>query len=294
VSERRLPSLRDPDTIRELIHKLREGIYITNAEGTILDANPAFLEMFGAASLGGLRAGSAAELLVDPAVREAEVAILHREGTVRDYELQIRRGDGELRTVLDTCSVLRQRETGEVFFLGMLVDITRHKQLEAQLRELSRRDPLTWTYNRHYLAELEHLYEADQNAWGAIVVDIDRFKDYNDLWGHEAGDQVLIKVSRFLLGRVRAEDAVIRFGGDEFLVLIPGEHAGSTGEVADRLAKSAGGSAPVPFSLGWAVREGGETVQQTIARADQQLIHVRVKERRGRQRRAGIHRPGHD
>ena len=66
-------------------------------------------------------------------------------------------------------------------------------------------------------------FDRRDTSWGVIVVDVDHFKDYNDSHGHQAGDEVLIKVSRFLMRHVRAEDPVVRIGGDEFLALLLSE-----------------------------------------------------------------------
>ncbi len=78
---------------------------------------------------------------------------------------------------------------------------------------------------------------------------------------------------------VRAEEAVVRFGGDEFVVLLRGRDAESTKLVADRLRIEALERAPVPFSLGWAMRDAGEPLLQLIDRADRSLMAVRVLKR---------------
>ncbi len=288
----RYRSLDDPVTSREFVRNLREGIYITSPEGELLDANPAMLEIFGVATLDELRNYSAQELLVDPRQRALEKEVLTTEGAVREFELQIKRPDGGVRTVLDTCSVFEDEATGETFYHGILVDITRRKELEERLREYSLRDPLTGCYNRRYLAlEQQRLDrhvppeggERNESTWGAIVVDIDYFKEYNDLHGHQAGDEVLVKVSRFLMRHVRAEDPVVRIGGDEFLALLLGARGNFTAEAAQRIRSVVQGEAPVPLSFGWALRDGAETLEQTIGRADRGLIRVRL-EQRGDQR----------
>jgi diguanylate cyclase (GGDEF)-like protein len=170
-------------------------------------------------------------------------------------------------------------ETGATRLYGILIDITHRKDLERKLQNLLIRDPLTGCYNRRYLEQLESQGDLKRAALGAIVVDIDNFKHYNDLYGHAAGDEVLIKVARFLTRHARAEDAVIRIGGDEFLVILVGESVESTMSVAERFADQAARSAPVPISLGWAIRERDETVEQTVYRADQGLIHIRLEGR---------------
>src|SRR3954463_12293650 len=89
----RYRSLGDPDSLREFAKNLGEGIYITTPDGRILDANPAFLETFGVASLAELSKMTAIELFMDPAQRELEMRLLERDGRVREFEFQVRRPD---------------------------------------------------------------------------------------------------------------------------------------------------------------------------------------------------------
>ncbi len=290
MSTKPFHSLEDHETLRQLIRNLREGIYITNSRGEILDANPACLEIFGIASLAELRTWRAQDLFWEPADRAREVEALARDGEIREFELRLRRPDGEERTVLDSSYAVNDPETGDVLYHGILVDITSRKQLEERLHELSVRDPLTGCYNRRYLSDLERSLGAMDASWGAIMVDVDNFKGYNDNFGHQVGDGVLVRVSRFLFQNARAMDAVVRMGGDEFLLLLLGEHAASAARVARRLMAAASGADLVPFSVGWATRRGEESLEATIDRADKKLMRVRVEERRlvgeRRQRRA--------
>jgi len=292
MDRRTMPSLTDPSTVTELVQRLREGIYVTNRAGDILDANPAFLDMFGADSLEELEEYSAEVLVVDPEVRRREREILERDGSVRDYELTLRRPDGETRTVLDTAYTVA-KDDDDAIYVGILIDITHRKNLERELVEQAVRDPLTGCFNRRFLRSLSDGIDDSDESWGAVVIDIDRFKRYNDEHGHQAGDEILVKTARFLMAEVRAEDVVIRFGGDEFvLVLREADHM-TTETISDRLRRLAPQSAPVPFSLGSAVRAGGESLEKTIGRADQNLIQVRF-EVRGRPSTRRRVNPGSD
>jgi diguanylate cyclase (GGDEF)-like protein len=116
--------------------------------------------------------------------------------------------------------------------------------------------------------------------WGCIYLDIDHFKQYNDKNGHAEGDSVLVKMARFLMRHVRAEEAVVRVGGDEFLVVLSDAGTEQTERVAARLRTAAVTSAPVPFSMGWAARAKREAFEDTMMRADRRLLAVRVDERR--------------
>jgi diguanylate cyclase (GGDEF)-like protein/PAS domain S-box-containing protein len=278
-------SLTDPKTLSELALRLKEGIYITTLDGEIIDANPAFLEMFGVESLEDLK-GSRTSDFVRPEVRAREMALLERDGSVRDIEFQLTRRDGEVRTVTDSAFLSVDPKTGDKYCHGILVDITQRKELQTQLLELSIRDPLTGCYNRRYLNTVTRQCEAQpKGEFGCIYLDIDHFKQYNDSNGHAEGDSVLVKMARFLMRHVRAEEAVVRVGGDEFLVVLCDSGEEQTENVAARLRAAAPTSAPVQFSMGWAARRNGESFEDTMIRADQRLLGVRVDERRDLQKR---------
>ena len=282
MDRRSVRSLDDPETLKLLIRSIGEGIYITDSKGRFLDANAALLEIFGMPSLKELQRYEVPQLLADPTRRKEELNILANEGSVREFELEIVRPDGLRRTVLDTTYQVRDPETEEVAYHGVLIDITRRKELEDRLREQLTRDALTGCYNRRFLFDLEQDFRAGgETRWGCIFIDIDHFKSYNDRHGHASGDQVLQRMARFLMREVRSDEPVIRLGGDEFLIVLAGENSTRTPAIAERLRQAAARSAPVAFSLGWAMREGEETFEQTIERADHVLINVRVLSRSG-------------
>ena len=281
MTSTRFRSLSDPESLREFAKNLREGIYISTRDGRILDANGAFLETFGVASIAELGEFGASSLYVDPACRNDELALLERDGSVREFEIELRRPDGEVRTVIDTCYLIYDPASGEGFIHGILVDITARKRLEATLLEMSTHDALTGALNRRHLAEIDQVLARDPaKACGCLFVDIDHFKFYNDRFGHIEGDEVLKRMARFLMRSVRIEEAVIRIGGDEFVVILQDCDATQTKLVADRLRAEALDRAPVPFSLGWATRASGEPLQRLLDRADRGMMQVRVVKRK--------------
>jgi diguanylate cyclase (GGDEF)-like protein/PAS domain S-box-containing protein len=263
------------------MENLREAFYITSARGVVVDANPAFLAMLGVRTMHDLRSYSLSDMIADPKRRMEELDILDKKGSVRDFEIEIVRPDGAVRTVLDSCYVCVDETAGETFYHGVLVDITDRKRQEDALREQSVRDPLTGCYNRRYLEQIEPELESAESPFGCIFIDIDHFKQYNDVHGHAMGDTTLVRMSRFLMRQVRAEEPVIRLGGDEFLLVLNPADEDAVEMVARRLQLAAIRTAPVPFSLGWSARRPGETVQDTVNRADQRLLSVRVMERSG-------------
>ena len=212
--------------------------------------------------------------------------MLLRDGAIREFELKIKRPNGEMRTVLDTAYACMDPTSGELLYHGILVDITLRKQLEEQLREQSVRDPLTGCFNRRYLQIYQEHGNVNAGSWGCIVVDIDDFKHYNDTYGHLAGDEALTSLTRFLFRHLRADASIVRMGGDEFLILLPGVDLIGTKQTANRIEAAAAQEGPTPFSMGYAARDGKEKLEKTINRADQNLYGVRsFMKTQGKERR---------
>lgn len=285
MAHNRLRMLDDPESLRGFVRNVRYGVFLSTADGEILDANPAFLRLLGAPSLEALEGRRLDEFLADPVTRRQALEDFGEPGMAREAEVEIRAASGPPKTALETAYLFRDAETGELLTHGIWIDITERKRLERLLTELTLRDPLTGCWNRRFLAERASLLEEKTDAaWGCVLLDVDHFKDYNDEHGHAAGDAVLQKLSRFLLRRTRAEERVIRLGGDEFLLLLEGANATTTERIADRLRLAAPNEDIAPFSLGFAAREAHESLDATIARADGRLLAVKAAERAPRRR----------
>ena len=107
----------------------------------------------------------------------------------------------------------------------------------AALEQQADRDYLTGLHNRRYLArELDrHAPAPDAGPFSLAVLDLDHFKEVNDRFGHEAGDQVLMRVAALLLGGVRGQDVVVRTGGEEFVLLMPQTDASAAEACCERV-----------------------------------------------------------
>ncbi len=152
------------------------------------------------------------------------------------------------------------------------------------LEEKTRRDGLTGVFNRAYLDEriAKEFAMANERGWPMVVmfVDLDHFKQVNDTYGHQAGDQVLQTTARALVDATRDEDVVARYGGEEFVVIAPGQGDETARVIADRLVtmcrqmkhKLAGGhEISVTTSVGVAVLNGQcefTTVEEILEAAD--------------------------
>lgn len=116
--------------------------------------------------------------------------------------------------------------------------VARHRALNVEIRELynlSIRDPLTGLFNRRYFDATCHVLLQSGVPAAALLVDLDDFKSVNDRWGHLAGDAVLRAVGEALASSLRSEDLAARFGGDEFVVVLPRARLADAERVAARI-----------------------------------------------------------
>ena len=148
--------------------------------------------------------------------------------------------------------------TGVLASLGVAQLRRRNRSLEvvnAQLDEASRRDALTGVFNRRHAAGQlgSRRAGAGDAPLGLVLIDIDHFKRINDLHGHAAGDTVLKAVARRLQAGLRDGDTVVRWGGEEFLLLLPGCAGRGLEQLAARLLAGLAGT-PVPLDEGVALR----------------------------------------
>ncbi len=142
--------------------------------------------------------------------------------------------------------------TAPVVYASKLLEITREQSL---------RDGLTGLYNRRflegYLDKQASLAQRKGFTMGFIMLDIDHFKKINDTYGHKAGDLILQQIAKVIERSVRSSDVVIRYGGEEFLILLPDVTPGSSTQVAEKIRKNVESQ---QFTI-----EGGKRVKVTVS-----------------------------
>ncbi len=204
------------------------------------------------------------------------------------HEFRVLTGDGE-RWLLGRAQ-LRRRSDGGVLLNTVLLDITEKKQLEAELAHAAHHDALTGILNRRFFEQ--NLQQAHAKAmrygqvYSVLLADIDNFKQVNDCFGHDVGDDVLRGVTFALSQRLRSSDCLARWGGEEFIILLPELNVAAAARVADLLRQTVSRlSVPpleqVTISVGVAEVRLDETAQQLVKRADEALYCAK---RNGRDR----------
>ena len=156
---------------------------------------------------------------------------------------------------------------------------------EATIATLSRIDPLTNVMNRRSIAnQLEQLHQQRKALYSVVLLDLDHFKHINDNYGHDMGDQVLIQVAECLAQHVREQDMIGRFGGEEFILLLPNTTTEQAQHVAERcriaLTELNFVYEQQPFSIsasfGISSSQNASEPQQLIRQADQALYAVKT------------------
>lgn len=152
-------------------------------------------------------------------------------------EYRIVRPDGTVRWVRSRAFLIRNAEGVPYRIAGISTDVTDRRLMEELLRTQATHDPLTLLYNRRYLEETleRELSRAERQEYpvGILLLDIDHFKQLNDSLGHLAGDRLLQRLGSYLRENVRGGDIACRYGGEEFVMILPE----TTAEVAARRAE---------------------------------------------------------
>jgi diguanylate cyclase (GGDEF)-like protein/PAS domain S-box-containing protein len=180
-------------------------------------------------------------------------------------------------------TLLRDGNGQPTHSLAQLLDITDRRRYEEKLRELADHDPLTGLLNRRsFEREMESHLERGRRygmEGAALVLDLDHFKYVNDSLGHNAGDELIVRVAHALDARLRETDLLARLGGDEFAVLLPKADAEAAHRVASDLVATVrkqgvhspdGGSSTMTASAGIALidEQDGLTGEDVMANAD--------------------------
>lgn len=218
----------DPVDYRTLVDNLAVVVFQADATGNWTFLNPAWSQLTGyAADAVAVRTLSDCVHPDDqPACRHFFQSLTEAPRQGRQVELRLLTSAGDVRWVEVFANPTVDANSLIVGSTGMLADITARKAAEARIERLAYQDPLTTLPNRTSVLErLDWALAAakrDRRRVAVLFMDLDGFKDINDTLGHGVGDALLTEVGGRLKGLLRGEDIVGRFGGDEFLVVLPG------------------------------------------------------------------------
>lgn len=230
-----------------LLDLTQDAIFVKDLEHRILFWNDAAERIYGWSALEAL--GHTLDELIAPDRSEidAALAVVRTQGEWSG-ELHVVDRAGAALVLESRWTFLRNRQGRPKGVLAVNTDVTERRATEVELirrlEDRATRDPLTGLPNRSLLdARLDEAMAASQRTQSPLAVlfiDLDFFKGINDGFGHLLGDKVLMEVARRLESTLRDRDTVARFGGDEFVVLLPDIDGAAAGEVAHRLLAAVG------------------------------------------------------
>lgn len=177
----------------------------------------------------------------------------------------------------------------ETIFMAKILSYSRlrfllkeNKRKTEELREISLRDPMTNLYNHRQieltLSELSEVYMTEGTVYSVLMLDIDYFKKINDTHGHKVGDEILISISNMLRDMIDGRGIIGRYGGEEFIVILPGVVEAEAFFLSEKIRRSIENMVfvdriKVTVSIG--IAEAGQHDRGIVERADQMLYHAK-------------------
>jgi len=174
---------------------------------------------------------------------------LLKQGKTWEGRIKNRKKDGSFYWVDATVSAIFDNKNEIIGYIAMRHDITdivllneELIKVQNKLKEQTIRDPLTNLYNRRYLQDIAqdliNIAKRDKTPLSIIILDIDKFKNINDSYGHAIGDDVIVLLSLILKKQTRLSDVVARIGGEEFIILLPNTNIDGALTIANLLRET--------------------------------------------------------
>ncbi len=271
-----------------------EGILLLDDQARVVDANPAFFQISGHQDVRDLLGQLPQPLRPGEQLPELQQQIWQALDEAGKWcgELMLRRRDGEPVPIWATLVRVQRSSSSPLQHLLVLTDISKIKQTEAQLLHQSLHDRLTGLPNaallRDRIDRQVGIAQRDHTSVAVLYIDLDGFRDVNDVAGHNAGDAVLKEASERFINVVRASDSVARVGADEFVVVLSGLVDEETAmRLGDRLIQSLDEPFLIDqhrFSVGASIGlalfpTDGQTVDELLRNAEAAMCRAKISAR---------------
>lgn len=274
-----------------VFHHMTDGVLVTDGHGRLVDSNPSARQLLEGTGKSFVRGGSVQKFLPVLFSGRHVVSELEVDGRVLNVRKNVFHGkSGKVRGVIYSFRDVTELKQTEA---ALREKLERIEELRNALKEESIRDPLTGLYNRRWLDEvLEHEIPRalrENRPLTFCIIDLDRFKRVNDDWGHDVGDRVLVALAKLLQDGSRKQDVAARFGGEEFVLVLPGLDPESAREVVGRLKGEfaaldfrPNGPGRLTFSAGLACVPGHASDREALFRMADRALYQAKDEGRDR------------
>ncbi|MFT9487342.1 MAG: HD domain-containing phosphohydrolase [Tepidibacillus sp.] len=192
--------------------------------------------------------------------------------------------DGRKIPIADSAAPIKD-EKGEIFGVVMVFrDVTQEKAWQEKILNLSYHDSLTGLHNRRFMEEqINGLEMSREMPLVVIMVDVNGLKLVNDAFGHEEGDKLLKKAAKIIKESCRKEDIIARWGGDEFLILLPNTTTEIAEQIIERIKNRglqvSSGKTQLSIAMGYAVKaKASENLEQVIKEAEEWMYRRKLME----------------
>ncbi len=265
----------------ELYMNSPEAIVQLDNQGVIVDVNPAFENLFGYSKKEAT--GELLDALIAPPNFKETYTKTAKVFRKAAKELLRRKKDGSILyvSVIESPLIFKNEQVGKYVIYR---DITEQRKAEERIAYLSFHDTLTGLYNRAFFEEeLKRLDTERQLPLSIIMGDINGLKLINDTFGHNQGDNLLIKTAHLLQGLYRKEDIIARWGGDEFIMLLPKTEKEVALKIAARiretcvLANEESKKMPLSIALGVASKNiSSDKIEEVLIEADELMYQDKL------------------
>lgn len=286
-----LDLLKSSGLLELVLEALPVGVWIVDKQGHIIYGNPEGKKIWAGSRYVGIEQYgeykgwwrstgqriAPEEWAAARAIRRGEVSL--------NEEIEIECFDGTHKIILNSGMPVRNPQGEVIGCVIVNMDITDRIRLQERLQSMADTDDLTRVHSRRRIYELLHEEVKRSNRYrrplAVILFDVDRFKQVNDTYGHIAGDEVLVFLSRVVRAQIRESEHLGRIGGDEFLLLLPETRLADAANLVERLQASLarqpfGASGVISCSFGVCEHDPGEAVDQLIRRVDQALYRAKA------------------